>query len=67
MGYDYAGDGSQAATANDTIWNLASATTIRPELFYLTIGSAVIATTTYHMEVNRTTAQGTAGRGPTNS
>jgi len=65
MGYNFAGDGAQAATANDTVWNLASATTIRPELYYLNIGTAVVADAAYHLTCGRTTGQGTAGSTPT--
>jgi len=56
----YSTDGNQAATADDTIISIESATTIRPRLYYVTIGSgATPASQGYNMQVRRFTASGT--------
>lgn len=60
MGRPYAVDGNQAAGASVTILTLVNGgTTIMPELFYLTVGSAATpADQANNMQVNRVTADG---------
>lgn len=58
----YAIVGQGAAGTNKTILTLVGATTIRPEVFYLLIGSDdTPADAAYEFSVNRITAAGTAG------
>jgi hypothetical protein len=60
MGICYSIFGDQAATADDTILTIISATTVRPELYYLVFGSAATpADQAYNMQINRFTADGT--------
>ena len=64
MGMRYAGHGAAAAGTNKTLLALISATTVRPRLYDLILGSgAAVAdvTTKYHLE--RFTAVGTEGSG----
>lgn len=64
MGKRYCGKGAAAAVAGDTLMNLISATTIRPKLYDLLIGSgdtpADVAT---KWELKRHTAVGTEASG----
>ena len=56
----YSTDGNQAAAADTSILGLESASTIRPRLYFVTIGSAATpADQAYNMQVNRFTAPGT--------
>lgn len=56
----YSTDGNQNAAADVTILGLESASTIRPRIYYVTIGSAATpASNAYNMQLNRFTAAGT--------
>ena len=66
MGRRYTGIGSAASGANKTVLNLISATTIRPALYDMVIGSvATPADAAVKWHVQRTTAVGTEGSGYT--
>ncbi|KKM94630.1 hypothetical protein LCGC14_1196440 [marine sediment metagenome] len=65
MSRRYAGFGAVATTTGtpETLLNLISATTIRPHLYDIILGSDATADQAYSIEVERTTAVGTEGSG----
>lgn len=61
MARRYSGEGSQTPASDDTIIGLTSATTVRPRLYEIVIGSAGTPEDTYSLfRVKRYTAAGTA-------
>ncbi len=65
MGRSYSGFGAVATTAGtpETLINVFGASTIRPHLYDVILGSDATADQAYSIEVERTTAVGTEGSG----